>query len=1825
MPEEYVYKIVVDDSDVDRTIDGIDKKIVAMTQRMDALFRNVGAGAGAGMQQAAQQAEQSAAQVGRAEAATAQQISRAQQQATQAVEQSVNRRTQASMRSARQAVADSRQIATARQQELRTAEQSANAARADADATRRAAQLKKRAFQDAQGASKAALTQQKQAAQDLAAAEKEGVQTAVQALQLRKTAADANVEATKTAEGEAKEAYTTSSRAAQDAAFRAKEAGKVRTTASRQSANAARNQRTAEDQLGRTTRRQAKEKRNAAKAERDAEKAFVRTTKTFTLQRNQLNQLARTHGSFNVVIGKSADEMNDLEKEVNDVIRADKQLSDEVDKLIAKQGRFQVGVGRQTFAGGPAPGVPRGQFRQAGFAAQRLGIPGAAAFGEAAAVGGAAGIGAAAVLLSTQKLLQVFQSLAGAARDAFAEIVTGAVDSAKEIEVARAQFGAFFEQDTAAAEAALGRLQQLSLELGENVVGIGRAFLPEVESLDQLEEVVKIATALARFQPEQGILGARIALQEALAGEFRSLQRRFEISPIAIDEIRGAFETGGVTALLESLQAELERTGRSVEDLSGTFAVSVGRIQERWRQLLQVIGDPIIETIKDELNGIDFELQRLQPDLALIGQGFGEVVSKLVELVGTEVESFLESFDPEAIFAVISALNRVVEALQIVIISLDAGAGGANALETVLYALAGSMLNLEGFLLGASLELARLRETFVNMVPAMMVFAEASDIVGKLMRGSIGLSADLTENYLDLLIAFTQSGSTLEEVEAALASYEDRIESFPKSLAEWQQSLERGNDEGEEAANTFLKMSQSLDELIVTQGEYEDAQERVNEVVNEFNIQAQLKFEKILLDARRARLDFEIEAAQKVVDLERKNARKVADIRGKFDQSIIDAAQDLTDREADIIRKHGRAVLDLEDDLNDKRLEEEEKYRDELERIRDRFNFQAFEAMLANDAKQLRQIRRRQEFEEQQARKNRDRGVRDIDQEIDDRQQKLDIALQRELEDARIVNARKIRDLAQSLDRQLDTQEEARRRDLQDQAVSERRKRAELTESLNQQLQDYETWWIERNRVTAEKTEADLELMRGYIEQARELMATLQTLGITFNPVTGFPELNFSVPTIQPETSGIREIRDLVFKLTQAFEFGQGGPTRTPEAIREEVEGFSVRELVAELEQLRRATELGQLFEGQDTERLLAIIPETTDLAQRLMTEQALQIGQQAGLSAQQVIDETLGLSMRQLEKWITDFIAKYAVPELPEFSIFGLTPQEILLGGAGAPQQIPGSPFIGGVPGQFTPLPGTAAPSPFSPFAPQIIGPQPLGPGGVSPFPTAGDVSAVQGHFFIPGGGNIPPAVPGQTQFIFPNVTDAPFVTPAGPEGIQGVPSFGQILGMGQVQGNNALLPGNLLGVNPAFGFDTEQFQMTLDQQVAAQVTAELLKRGEIEDTVAFAELMIEKQVLAVSGLLNEEVEEFRAASDAEIVILEDTLARQQEALERLRRDPQLEAEAEAVEQSIAIIEDALERQREAATEASQAIIDAEASAAQEAGEAQKEAIDTTLTAAERAAITKANAVAAGLDEETAAFVTAASEQTALVSTQEADEAAIRAEGRAGEIEAEAEHSEERLEQLGEGFEGESDILNDFWRDWIDLEQQGINQDLKLLAEWIRHRNALIDQAITNLPGGGGLPGVGGTDGTGDNQADLSALQSLAISQAEELGILTNFMRSDIMQMPYDELVSFIEYLQDQLGFRQLGGSFQPGQPIVVGESGMEIARFPGTGMIDPIRSLLFRTPPPVGVGGTTNIDRSTNLGGFNFPDPRGIPPNYIRMMETIASNVLRKSYAGR
>jgi hypothetical protein len=1598
MPEEYVYKIVVDDAEIQTTLNKVDQRIKTLAQQADQSFAGIGRQMSAGLQQTTEKATAAAREIAQTEQRTGQQLQQTYGQVGQAAAQSYGQRRQEAIKAAQTEVKEAEKVVASSKRKADALRDEQNAAKA--------ALANQRAIAAQAGATRAKATAavakqaavEKRARDEIKTAEQTGLQAGIDMANQRHALTAQRLEDLEREKAAAINAHEEEK--AKIPAFIAleKERGRAAKIASEQASTAKNKERVASKALTTETRAAGKEQMALERRQKAGAKAFIRTTKTYNNQRNQLHALAKRYGSFNVTLGKTSGELNKQEKEVMDVIRSDKQLSAELDKLIAKYGELNVSVDRATFRGGRPGGVggtsiQGQQLRQAGFAAQRLGIPGTAVIGEAAMVGGAAGIAVAGVLLSVKALTSALVGMGKAGVNAFISITRASMDAAKEIEIAEAQFQAFFQGDTAASEATMKRLLDLSKELGENVVGIGRAFLPEVENLDQLEEVVKAATALARFQPEQGMMGARIALQEALGGEFRSLQRRFEVTPVAIDRIRTAYEESGIEGFLQELQGELERTGRSVEDLSDTFQVSLGRIQQRIHQLKAVLGEPILEEFKDQFGAIDDELERLEPDLKVIATAFGEVISKLVEMVGVEVDRFLENFDPQPLMDVATAAFEVLDTVGLLFRILEPGKAAALGFNTATGSMASVLENLNLALLRAAKQLNEWRDDFVSTaLDVAKVLKFLNSVVNFTFPTTIGIATIPVEGVLGELIENLEEMEDMEpfDWDAEILAQQKRIEAFNDGLEDLMDSLSGSSDAGEDAANAFTTYTQAMEDAEAASKNFAEAQEKVNEALNEFQIAADIKFEKLLTNIARQSLDDEIDAQRKLIDIETKNLQKIKEIREKNTDAIADAGQELGDREADIARKNSRAMLDLEEDLNEKRLEVEKDYLEELERLRDKFNFDAFEAILANDAKRLRQIRRRQAFEEKQLQKDRDSNKDDVEEEAENRRQELQKQLERELEDARIVNARKIRDLSQTLERQLEKQEQARLEDIANANLAEQRKRNDLETSLNRQLEDYRKWWDERNRVTQEKVSKDIEEANRWAQAWQEAMDKINTIRLT--PTIGgmpLPPGVTDIPAAPPAGQAQEDIQARVIELMQTQLQAQGlGPgSREFERVPEWAMSLDIPSLVAALDNLQQAV-LGASADviGGDVDvspAIQAIQARVLELSQMIQTSAGMEplTGETLALEEQRITGLDIPTLVSELER-MQDVLSTMAIPP-SEYDKFIPTEdladqltsaQAVFLSSLGdtlataeGQEVIPIEGLVDLLTQAQTAAPDVSVELPEEAVAPLIPGNVPTQAGQALPAdedePTPVTIvdSTGQPTLPIPGITEPEPEMEPDLSSLIPANIVPPREGFAGvggagvAEGIEEasplpvVPVTPAGLALATVSGDGEALPataatgagGYLQVSDPSAGFDPGAFMDSLEEMVEAEAAAQLDMRGEIEDTEAHAALLAEARAIGTSAALSDEVDAYQRASDQEIAILEATLASHQAALAGIASDPALAADAAVLESSIGVLQDTLTRLREQAQQEAAGLLDDEIAAVESAEEEKVGAVD--------------------------------------------------------------------------------------------------------------------------------------------------------------------------------------------------------------------------------------------------------------------------------------------
>lgn len=908
---------------------------------------------------------------------------------------------------------------------------------------------------------------------------------------------------------------------------------------------AARDRQTAEKQARQQEKERLAAQREAARAQRTAaseEKArareIVAITKTFGEQRREINKLVEEFGSFEAVLGDTDEELSDVQQRLQEILSSDPSLFREIQRITAG-GTTRLPINQATFYGGPQGGTGD-DARRLGFALQRFGVPGTAAFGEIYAVAGAAGLAVGAAIISVKELTDAFKRLGEIAVSVLKEIVVQSVAVAKEVEAAQAQFTAFFQGDEGAAGAALDRLQKLSAQLGENVIQVGRAFLPQVESLDQLEEVVKIAVALARYQPEQGITGARIALQDFFSGQTVSLEKRFEIPKDQIKAFQDALEEGGLQAGLQAITDYLDKTGRGVDALSNTFDVAVGRIRESFRQLGEQAGTPIIKEIEADLADLQELLDQggIGQELQIIATAFGNVAGKIADFVGDQVIDFIEGLDFEKVSDFGLALEDLADTITDFFELFTIGSGTGNFFE-LLFEGGTSLVteadrNIEKFLSGLTNikeSLQAIRDALAESVENAKDFAEkflpepvANAITGRLdevaddIRNSdIGnvldevLSSPLTAYsgkaiFGSLINSFVPGANFARQVIDPFLDIFNVVKMFGDESAsatekatqreeERARILETLAEKSDAAANAFLKYSQTLEKLGTVEDSIAELETTIAEARGDFQAEAAQRFNEIEKDYDRARLDNKIANARKLEDIEIKYQEKLADILRQYQYKVDDAAVDLADKEEDIARKHGRDLIELDIETSKARLKAEEDYQEQLRKIRDRFNFLASEAVLANDAKRLREIRRQQAFEEDQAEKDRDKSVEDAEQAAQDKRDKLNRQLQYEIEDAQIANERKLRDLITNLEQQRNEAEIARLNDIEQQRIANQRKEDDLRESNRRAIDDYNDWWRERYQITEDGIAEELQQLADFVRQRDELLGQLSLGG----------------------------------------------------------------------------------------------------------------------------------------------------------------------------------------------------------------------------------------------------------------------------------------------------------------------------------------------------------------------------------------------------------------------------------------------------------------------------------------------------------------------------------------------------------------------------------------------------------------------------------------------------------------------------------------------------------------------------------------------------------
>ena len=696
-------------------------------------------------------------------------------------------------------------------------------------------------------------------------------------------------------------------------------------------------------------------------------------------------------------------------------------------------------------------------------------------FGDIGKSAQASGVQIGAVAGIVTALTSEFVNLGKQAIGALVGIAKEGFNTALEFDTLRSRLLGIFDGSKPAAEEAFNFIQEKSKELGINLSELAGAFLPKVESLEQFERVAKIATALARSDPNGtgGPVGARIALQEAISGDFISLQKRFEFDDAEINKIKKAFKDTGIDGFLTALEEVQEASGRAFGDFANTAQGAINRVNTQLEQLKAALGVPIVEELKEQFLALFAVMEGREDDLLLIADTFGRVAANIVEIIGAGLTDFLTNLDSEQIVHIGETIFDITEDIKVLgelLLGVEFPSSFADGVETAATKLKEMLETTIKLNLISAAGAARAKAEYQAWADEMERLHGEGTITTEVLKEVAGIPGVVqASNALAPFIGDQEAAALAAKSAAAgQAAYNKVILDGVGAIDEATQASDANRQATEDrtkaidAAKTatggdsdaLLGQAAAARAAADAAEELAGAQAKVSKAQADAKQDFDQKLEDIDIAAERKRLDIQIEFAQKREDAARDHLQKLADIQEKNQDDITDAATDLERKEDDIARKFAQERIDLERDQRQKRVDIEKDFREKLQDIQSESAFDLEEAERNRDAVGFLRILRQQQKQVSQAQTDRQREIDELRVNGELKKEELATQQQREIEDAHIANERKLQDLQLNLERQIEAQNAAFARQIEDIAINEQRKNEEATRARERDIED---------------------------------------------------------------------------------------------------------------------------------------------------------------------------------------------------------------------------------------------------------------------------------------------------------------------------------------------------------------------------------------------------------------------------------------------------------------------------------------------------------------------------------------------------------------------------------------------------------------------------------------------------------------------------------------------------------------------------------------------------------------------------------------------------
>jgi len=717
-------------------------------------------------------------------------------------------------------------------------------------------------------------------------------------------------------------------------------------------------------------------------------------------------------------------------------------------------------------------------------------------------------IGAIAGIVSslTTKFIELGQRMVAALSQGIKE----SVSLASELETTGAIFTGILQGNEPAAIAALQHIREESRKLGIDLTETSRAFLPFVASLEELDRVNRISAALAISQPEQGQLGARIALQEALSGNVQSLVRRFEIPKQLGKELQRALDEGGVVEFLDTFEVIMKRLGRDVENLTDTFQFSFGRAVESGKQLQTAFAIPILDELKAQFDDLNTTIVENFDDYTLIADTFGRVAANVADILGTGLNDFLANLDTEQVTRIAEKFFDISEDARLLIETMT----GANfpqsfidGIETFANKLDQALVTVTQLNLLSAAGAAKAEAEYKAWADEMDRLHGAGTITAEVLKEVAGVPGVVqASNALAKYVGDEESvtlatrslvagqeayDKVLSDGVAAIQESSQRKDENRKATDDLAESQKNATGTATDLANAQLALNKAEADLAEATEAAADAQAKVDKAKAEAAKDRDRKFEDIDTAFERKKLDIVKEFADKRLDASRDSRRKIDDLRRHERQDEVEAATALDRKEIDLATKLARETIDLEADQRQKRVDIEKNFRQTIEDIGEESAFDLDEAERTRDAVAFLRIIRQQDKKVAEARTNRKREIDELEIIGALRKSELNTQQDRELADAQLANRRKIDDLRTSLNLAIEDQNIAYKRQIDDININERRKNDEAKLARDRDRDDAKLAYDRKLADLQESLAAELALIAEFGAKKLALLAEI--------------------------------------------------------------------------------------------------------------------------------------------------------------------------------------------------------------------------------------------------------------------------------------------------------------------------------------------------------------------------------------------------------------------------------------------------------------------------------------------------------------------------------------------------------------------------------------------------------------------------------------------------------------------------------------------------------------------------------------------------------------